>query len=658
LLTDATLDQISANEEAAQVHYDSVFAVVEEELPAFRIIAKAYLQAFDFFRYYSRCNEGVKRAVEFKQFCIEEGNDSLLMLSLLQELEMRECIDDSSYREEISDQIDAILTKHPSYLGVYFDRIGLTEAYFERWPQAIKNYLEAENIYIGQNNQEALTDLYISMADVYDQLNDPFKAKSYLLKAKDHIDCKLDHLNDDFYNTLGWIYYRNGDLDSALLFIRKSKHYHEKLSPGNPELAYPVGNLGLIFRKLGMLDSAAKYSEQAIGLFTNINHLSGVAEAHNNIGNIQLERGNFENALNEFTIGLQFAIDAFDHYEEMIALEGLFQLYQDSDPKKAFDYFKRFSELKLQFRDKEDSMNALQLEAAFYREQKQNEIHNLEYESKVKSLQLEQSNLRLIFISLSLVILLVLSIIIFVYWLQRKRLVHSLEDSLEVNQRIISMISHDFRGPLNNVKLTLELLQSHDINAAEFAILSKDLYRQSADLALMFDSFVGWAISQRNGYVPSRIPFKWSDVVEEVISISMPLAKHKNIKLLVKAHSSINVETDRMASLLILRNLISNAIKYSHHNSKIEIEYTEDKGYAITKVRDFGIGIAPDKLQKILIKGDESILGTNNEYGAGLGLRMVIKYVTGIGGTINAESVEKEGSTFTVSIPLKLKSAN
>jgi len=144
----------------------------------------------------------------------------------------------------------------------------------------------------------------------------------------------------------------------------------------------------------------------------------------------------------------------------------------------------------------------------------------------------------------------------------------------------------------------------------------------------------------------------------EVISISMPLAKLKNIKLLVKAHSSINVETDRMASSLILRNLISNAIKYSHHNSKIEIEYTEDKGYAITKVRDFGIGIAPDKLQKILIKGDESILGTNNEYGAGLGLRMVIKYVTGIGGTINAESVEKEGSTFTVSIPLKLKSAN
>ena len=293
---------------------------------------------------------------------------------------------------------------------------------------------------------------------------------------------------------------------------------------------------------------------------------------------------------------MKIAVDAFDRYEEMIALDGLFQIYQDSDPKKTFDYFKRFAELKLQFRDKEDSMHALQLEVAFFREQKQNEIYNLEYQSRVKSLQLEQSNMRVLFIGVGLIILLILSVIIFIYWLQRKRLVTSLEDSLEVNQRIISMISHDFRGPLNNVKLTLELLQSKDINAAEFAILSKDLYRQSADLALMFDSFVGWAISQRNGYIPSRIPFKWSDVVEEVISISKPLAKLKNIKINVKAHSSISVETDRMASSLILRNLISNAIKYSHHDSEIDIEYMQDKDFAITKVHDFGIDIASEKL--------------------------------------------------------------
>ena len=518
------------------------------------------------------------------------------MVGLLQEMEMRECEGDTSKNKEIKSRIEQLLVKHPSFLGAYFDRLGVSESFFERWPQAIKYYLEAENIYLGRNDEEAISQLYMSMADVYDQLNDHRKAKNYLLRIKEFRDSRHDHLIDDYYTTLGWACYRNGNLDSALTFIRKSAEYHLNFSPGNPEIAYSIRNLGLIYRKLGALDSAAIYSKQAILLFTNINHFSGVAEAHNNLGNIEFERGNFDQAAQEFSTGLKIAVDAFDRYEEMIALDGLFQIYQDSDPKKAFDYFKRFSELKLQFRDKEDSMHALQLEAAFFREQKQNEIYNLEYQSRVKSLQLDQSNMRVLFIGVGLIILLILSVIIFIYWLQRKRLVTSLEDSLEVNQRIISMISHDFRGPLNNVKLTLELLQSKDINAAEFAILSKDLYRQSADLALMFDSFVGWAISQRNGYIPSRIPFKWSDVVEEVISISKPLAKLKNIKINVKAHSSISVETDRMASSLILRNLISNAIKYSHHDSEIDIEYMQDKDFAITKVHDFGIDIASEKL--------------------------------------------------------------
>ncbi len=513
LLTEALIDEVSFDENSAFNHYESAFTILTQEQLAFRMYQKVYLQAFEFYRYFSLCKPGIDRAVEFVALCKKEKNDSLLMLGLLQEMEMRECEEDTSNHHNIRGEIDLLLAEHPSYLGIYFERLGLTESYFERWPQAIKYYLEAENIYLGQLDQKALSRLYMSMADVYDELNDHRKAKSYLRRIKDYVDSKIDLHNDDYYNTLGWACYRNGNLDSALIFIEKSKDYNIRLSPGNPELAYPIGNLGLIYRKLGMLDSAAKYSTEAIALFTKLNHYSGVAEAHNNLGNIELERGNFIKAAEEFNIGLETAIKAFDRFEEMNALEGLFQLNQDSDPKKAFDYFKRFSELKLQFRDKEDSMNALQLEAAFFQEQKQNEIHSLEYESKVKSLQLGQSNMRLIFISLSLVILLVLSIIIFVYWLQRKRLVHSLEDSLEVNQRIISMISHDFRGPLNNVKLTLELLQSHDINPAEFAILSKDLYRQSADLALMFDSFVGWAISQRNGYIPSRIPFKWSDVV-------------------------------------------------------------------------------------------------------------------------------------------------
>ena len=308
--------------------------------------------------------------------------------------------------------------------------------------------------------------------------------------------------------------------------------------------------------------------------------------------------------------------------------------------------------------NQEEAYKALQLEAEFYQQNNLDRIRQLQYESQLKSLDIEQQNYRLLLTTFSLMVMFVLAVLIFFYWLQRKRMIQTLQEANDTNQRIISMISHDFRGPLNNVKLTLELLQSEDIEIGEFNVLTKDLYRQSADLALMFDSFVGWAISQRDGYNPINTQFQWRTVIEEVINISIPLAALKQIKLKWHGPQHLEVETDRMAVMLILRNLVSNAIKYSHHNSSIEIEYVLSEDHAVTFIRDRGIGMSQERLEKILTTGDGSTQGTNNEYGSGLGLRMVIKYVRSIGGTITAQSQEGKGTTFEVGIPVNLERAD
>src|SRR5690606_26150340 len=143
----------------------------------------------------------------------------------------------------------------------------------------------------------------------------------------------------------------------------------------------------------------------------------------------------------------------------------------------------------------------------------------------MKTVEIERNEQRLFFITLSLLIAVVVAVLIFFHWLQRKKLTQSLQESVEANQRIISMISHDFRGTLNNVKLSLERLLSEDISRAEFDMVAKDLYRQSSDVALMFDSFVGWAIAQRGGYTPVKDTFDWGSAVNEVICVAEPLAK-------------------------------------------------------------------------------------------------------------------------------------
>jgi len=69
LLTEAIIDQVTADENAAAIHYDSVFSIISSEQPAFRITQKAYLQAFHFYRYYSLCGTGVNRTAEFVELC-------------------------------------------------------------------------------------------------------------------------------------------------------------------------------------------------------------------------------------------------------------------------------------------------------------------------------------------------------------------------------------------------------------------------------------------------------------------------------------------------------------------------------------------------------------------------------------------------------------
>jgi signal transduction histidine kinase len=549
-----------------------------------------------------------------------------------------------------------IVDKRPELRAPYFKHLGDYEYYSGRAAKSIEYYLQAENALNASGNEGLRTKLYAEFANVYEEISDFNRALEYLLRMKPQIDAKGGIEMIDYYNMLGWIYYRDGQFDKALHTIKLAERNCEVLSPGNPDVAYPIGNLGLIYTALGNLDSAAFYSKLAIDLFDLLGQDIGVAEAYNNLGTICLLKNEPEKAEAYFLKGLDLTSETdVDVYEMANALLGLNRSLRERDPKRALAYFEQYSELKIKLLHKEETIKALQLEAEFYQDRNRDQIQELEYESRLKSLQLERTDTQMLFVTLALVIMFIVSGLIFFYWLQRKRMVRSLEESNEINQRIISMISHDFRGPLNNVKLTLELLQSDDIDMSEFAILSKDLYRQSAELALMFDSFVGWAISQRDGYNPARIPFKWSDVVEEVISISQPLAKLKNIRLVLKAHSSVHLETDRMASSLILRNLLSNAIKYSHHDQDIEIEYHQDKEMVYTTIRDHGIGMSHEKLQRILTTGDGSIVGTNNEYGVGLGLRMVIKYVKGIGGSITAESKENVGTTFVIAIPCLLE---
>ncbi|MEQ9187772.1 MAG: tetratricopeptide repeat-containing sensor histidine kinase [Cryomorphaceae bacterium] len=657
-LTASRIETITYQYKRAKVHYDSALRIMRSGKPSFRTAQNVYETILVQSAFFADCDYGSLLADEFIRLCQKQKNDSLYLVSIMQKARFLECqaAGDSAHVALI-EEAEELCFRHPELYGAYYELLGNHHYYFGRLPKSIEFCLLAENAYRQNNDLKRLEGLYGIFVSAYEEMSDFDRALQYMLLAQPMVESEVDETWAEYYNTLGWIYYRLGMVDSALSAIRTSSKHHKELTPGNPELAYPIGNLGLIFKALGELDSAKMYSNRAIELFTILNLDNGVAEALNNLGAIALEESQVDLAIQYFDRALQLLEEnVVDRYEEMKSLEGLYLALQDRDPKRAIRHFQRFTELKIALLSKEEALKALQLEAEFYQDRNEDRIRELKYESQLKSLEIEQKNNRILLTSFALLFMIFVSGLIFFYWLQRRSMIASLEESNMVNERIISMISHDFRGPLNNVKVTLELLQSKDMDINEFMIISKDLYRQSSDLSLMFDSFVGWAISQRDGYLPAKVSFKWSVIVDEVISLSEPLAKLKNIRIKLKALSDVHLETDRMAASLILRNLLANAIKYSHDNSSIEIEYFQEENWVHTSVRDYGIGISQDKLHRLLTTGDGSTMGTKNEYGAGLGLRMVIRYIKSIGGSIKAESEKGKGTKFMVSIPLTLTS--
>jgi two-component system sensor histidine kinase/response regulator len=144
-----------------------------------------------------------------------------------------------------------------------------------------------------------------------------------------------------------------------------------------------------------------------------------------------------------------------------------------------------------------------------------------------------------------------------------------------------------------------------------------------------------------------------NDIIPGVVEIFEMIAQTKHIKLdLQPSPQGLIVTADNDMLKTVLRNFLSNAIKFSPENSSIEIRMNAEGEYAKISVTDHGVGIASDRIGSIFKKGDTTY-GTGGEEGSGLGLQLCQDFARKNGGDCFVESVEGQGSTFSFTVPLK-----
>jgi two-component system, sensor histidine kinase and response regulator len=229
-----------------------------------------------------------------------------------------------------------------------------------------------------------------------------------------------------------------------------------------------------------------------------------------------------------------------------------------------------------------------------------------------------------------------------------------LTDVMATNAKYLSILAHDLRSPFASILAVLEILKSglNDFNMEETEknlSMASDSARKTLNL---LDCLLAWTISQSKelSFNPVKINLR-KLFISEIDSI-IDLARQKQIELNHSLTNGLYVTADFQMVKTILRNLISNAIKFSNPGGKITLGASERTPFVEISVQDTGIGMS-DEFQQIIFKTDgfHSTIGTNNEHGAGLGLQLCKEFVELHGGNIWIESEQGKGSTFKFTLP-------
>jgi signal transduction histidine kinase len=229
-----------------------------------------------------------------------------------------------------------------------------------------------------------------------------------------------------------------------------------------------------------------------------------------------------------------------------------------------------------------------------------------------------------------------------------------LTEVVATNTKFISIIAHDLRSPFNSILGALELLKEkldqYNINDIEKYI---NLASNSANRTLnLLEGLLAWTISQNKEKSFNPVKINLHELLLYEIESINPLATQKQITLNHSIAPYLNVSADLQMVKTILRNLISNAIKYTNTGGEISVSASESKQFVEITIKDNGIGIS-NKAQRELFKMDafHSTAGTNNEQGSGLGLLLCKEFVEMHGGNIWIESEPGKGCEFKFTLP-------
>ena len=247
--------------------------------------------------------------------------------------------------------------------------------------------------------------------------------------------------------------------------------------------------------------------------------------------------------------------------------------------------------------------------------------------------------------------ILAMAVLVILQWIKNDHVRLQLESSLRFKNRVLAVIAHDLKNPVASVAQFSELLANKPELAAKDHVINS--LRESSQAAVtLLDNLLYWGRSQAEALQISPSRIEMEPLLKEVSSLYQHMATHKELTFTCDSDQGIATFADRVLLNIVLRNLVSNAIKFTPPKGSVVIRAWQDADKIKCSVADTGVGIKAEYLELFKKEGHlSSTAGTDQEIGTGLGLQLVRDLLEKNKGTLNIESKTEVGSTFTITLP-------
>jgi two-component system, sensor histidine kinase and response regulator len=592
---------------------------------------------------------------------------------------------------------------HLTGLASTYNLLGNIYMKYSDEARCVEYYEKALKIRQKLNDVRGQATLYNNLAAVYQKQEKYDKALEYHLKSVQIKEKTKDLQGLGYsYNNIGLIYFDKNELDKALASEEKSLDLFKTSGDKRGEML-AAGVLAKIYFKKNDFAKVIEYGEQAYNLAKSLNTFNII----NNIGNeLAQSYSHFQEYQKANTI-LKIYADLRDSsrikentqkierlkYEYELETRGIInqKLLKDKAFQEAENKRLRLEQENL-LKDKKlqtllNQQLALQ-QTNLLQDKQLNESETaklrLEQKTLLKDKQLQASELKLKQITIQWQFGIAVFFVIFCIFLamaafnyyrnyrlkqkdnyilseQKEEILKQKEaidlQNLELAQvnamkdRLFSVVSHDFRSPLNSVKGVLSLLEMGALSEAEIQFIARDLGEKVNITLAMLDNLLQWARSQMHGIHAYPSAMNIEPLVEDNFNLFKSQAQKKEIALINQIDPALQAFADADMVNIVLRNLLANAIKFSTAGDSITVWAKPQENFIQVCVQDTGQGISPQNLEKLFGKADFSTTGTANEKGTGLGLQLCQDLIEKNNGRIWVESQEGQGSSFYFTLP-------